>query len=271
MQILYAKSKWERWEAPLDQFVRDTRVDGFDATEIYLGPLGIAPEEVRSAHANEGLRLVGQMLTDGATPGEHLKSLEAQAGLVLECDPILVNCHAGRDYFPFGDNVRILERLIDLEEESGVPFVVETHRGRCTYSAVETRHYLEELPELRLAADLSHWMVVHESDLSNQDGNVDAAIQHSFHIHARVGYEEGPQVPDPRAPEWQGHVDRHLALWQRIVDRRIQGGAAFLTITPEFGPPHYMHTLPFSNAPVADAWEVNVYMKSLLQRTLRDR
>lgn len=269
MQILYAKSKWERWEAPLAEFVREARADGFDATEIYLGPLGVPPKEVRAVHGGEGMRLVGQILTEGVTPAQHLDSLERQAALVLECEPILVNCHAGRDYFGFRDNLAVLERVVDLEEESGVPFVVETHRGRATYSAVETRHYLETLPELRLAADFSHWMVVHESDLSGQEDNVDLAVAHSFHVHARVGYEEGPQVPDPRAPEWAGHVDRHVGLWQRIVDRRQAGGSAFLTITPEFGPPQYMHTLPFSNTPVADAWEVNVYMKGLLQRSLR--
>jgi hypothetical protein len=45
-------------------------------------------------------------------------------------------------------------------------------------------------------------------------------------------------------------------------------GSSVLTITPEFGPPNYMHTLPYSNAPVADVWEVNVYMKELLAEAL---
>lgn len=111
-------------------------------------------------------------------------------------------------------------------------------------------------------------MVVHESDLSDQDSNVQAAIDRSIHVHARVGYAEGPQVPDPRAPEWQGHVERHVELWRRIIQARKGVDASFLTITPEFGPPDYMHTTPFSRAPVADAWEVNVYMHELLMEQL---
>ncbi|WP_279300477.1 hypothetical protein [Paenibacillus sp. GM2FR] len=33
-------------------------------------------------------------------------------------------------------------------------------------------------------------------------------------------------------------------------------------MTPEFGPAHsgYMHTLPFTGAPVTDLWDVNEWM-----------
>ena len=31
-------------------------------------------------------------------------------------------------------------------------------------------------------------------------------------------------------------------------------------MTPEFGPDGYLHTLPFTNAPVADLWELNCWM-----------
>jgi len=127
---------------------------------------------------------------------------------------------------------------------------------------------METLPELRLTADFSHWMVVHESDLSDQEETLSLAIERSDHIHARIGYEEGPQISDPRAPEWKGHVERHIELWRRIAERHRRDGSKMLTITPEFGPPNYMHTLPFTNEPVRDAWEVNVYMRDMLARAL---
>ena len=31
---------------------------------------------------------------------------------------------------------------------------------------------------------------------------IDAAIPHVLHVHARVGFDQGPQVSDPFAPEW---------------------------------------------------------------------
>ncbi len=149
-----------------------------------------------------------------------------------------------------------------------MPVQVETHRGRPTFAATETRRYLDALPDLRLTADFSPWMVVHESDLSDQEETLAVAISRTDHIHARVGYEEGPQVPDPRAPEWAGHLDRRLDLWRRIATQRRGDGARSLSVTPEFGPPAYMHTIPFANEPVADPWELNVFMKGLLETQL---
>jgi hypothetical protein len=32
---------------------------------------------------------------------------------------------------------------------------------------------------------------------------IDAAIPHVHHVHCRVGFEQGPQVSDPFAPEWK--------------------------------------------------------------------
>lgn len=269
MNIIFSKSKWEMWDDSCEVFLQRTKEDGFSATEIYLRSVQETPDEIVALHREHGLDLIAQILTEGDTPDAHLRSLEEQMEFAMRCNPLFVNHHAGRDRFSFEDNVRIFQRLIDLSHETGLPMLVETHRGRPTYSAVETRKYLDALPELHLTADFSHWMVVHESDLSDQPETLDLAIQRSHHIHARVGYEEGPQVPDPRAPEWEQHVSRHLTLWQQIVDVHQQRGTEVLTITPEFGPPNYMHTLPFSNEPVGDVWKINVYMRDLLQQTLQ--
>lgn len=111
-------------------------------------------------------------------------------------------------------------------------------------------------------------MVVHESDLTDQAKTVDLALQRSRHIHARVGFEEGPQVNDPRVSEWADHVDRHVALWQRIVDHCRVAGVAALAITPEFGPAPYAPSLPYSRSPVVDVWEANVYMRDMLRLRL---
>ncbi|HET6567324.1 MAG TPA: TIM barrel protein [Rhodothermales bacterium] len=268
MRILFSKSKWEMWDDSVEDFVRRAKQDGFDATELYFASVREPADEIAALHREHGLALVGQILTQGDTADDHLRSLDEQFEFAMQCGPILINNHAGRDIFSFEDNLRIFQRMIDLSMQSGIALIAETHRGRPTYSAIETRRYLEALPELRLTADFSHWMVVHESDLSDQQANVELAIRRSLHIHARVGYEEGPQVPDPRAPEWKPYVDNHLSLWKRIVEHQRASGVDVLTITPEFGPPRYMHTAPFTDEPVADTWEVNVYMRNLLASEL---
>lgn len=214
------------------------------------------------------MKIIAQIVTEGNNFRKHLDSLNRLAEKALKCNPVLVNCQPGRDYFSFDENMKILERLIELSKETDILFTAETHRGRSTYSLIETVKYLNALPELCLTSDISHWMVVHESDLSAQRTNLELAISRSRHIHARVGYEEGPQVTDPCAPEWERHLNNHLSIWQSIVDNCKSLDLEFLTITPEFGPPNYMHTLPFSNKPVSDAWEVNVAMKKILEERL---
>jgi sugar phosphate isomerase/epimerase len=257
------------WDDPLETFLQRVNASGFEATEVYLGSLKESAAEIARLHTAYGLRLIGQILTQGQRYQDHLRSLDAQFDFASQCEVTFINSHAGRDIFSFEENLQIFQRIVQLSQGSGIPFLVETHRGRPTYSAIETRRYLEALPELRLTADFSHWMVVHESDLSDQHENINFAISRASYIHARVGYAEGPQISDPRAPEWEGALTRHLQLWQQIIDEHKRNGTESLYITPEFGPPGYMHTMPFTNQPVGDVWEQNVYMRDLLVNKLK--
>ncbi|HEU0295946.1 MAG TPA: TIM barrel protein [Anaerolineales bacterium] len=268
MKLIFGKSKWEMRDDPLEVFLQRVTASGFEATEIYLGSLQESPLDIARLHTTYGLRLIGQILTQGQTYQDHIKSFESQFEFAAQCQVALINSHAGRDIFSFEENVQIFQRATQLSQSSGIPILIETHRGRPPYSAIETRKYLEAIPELRLTADFSHWMVIHESDLADQRVNVELAVTRADYIHARVGYAEGPQIPDPRAPEWQPAVTRHLQLWQQIIDQHKRNEKERLYVTPEFGPPAYMHTAPFTNQPVGDVWEQNVYMKELLVNTL---
>jgi hypothetical protein len=65
------------------------------------------------------------------------------------------------------------------------------------------------------------------------------AIQHTDHIHARVGYTEGPQVPDPRDPLWTEALQHHLKIWDEVIRIKKENDTPYFTITPEFGAPPY--------------------------------
>ena len=45
-------------------------------------------------------------------------------------------------------------------------------------------------------------------------------------------------------------------------------GLNTLRITPEFGPPPYVPTVPFTGEPVTDVWQANVAMRDLLRTRL---
>ena len=264
MNLVFTKSKWEMWDDPLRDFLRRAVQDGFEAVEVYLPALSESPAQIRKAIDDHGLGLVAQIITEGSTPDQHLESFRARIDFAAETEPMFINCHSGRDIFTFEDNVRIINAGNQRAASFGLKLTHETHRGRPTYNAIDTARYLEAIPEMLINADFSHWFCVHESDLLDQPHNVDAAITRAHHIHARVGFGEGPQVPDPLAPEWHGTTARFVALWQKIIDVRADRGDPWLTITPEFGPPPYMPCEPHTTRPLADAWTVNVaFMKHL--------
>ncbi len=106
-----------------------------------------------------------------------------------------------------------------------------------------------------------------ESLLSDQPATMALTLERVDHIHARIGHPEGPQVNDPRAPEWEAAVDAHFAWWDTVIRRKRAAGEV-MTILTEFGPPDYMPTLPYTREPkpVADQWAINEYMLKTLRK-----
>lgn len=265
MQIIYGKTNWESQDIPLDLFMKKIVEDGFDAAELYVPNLTVPASEITQLVNDHNLKFIADIATEGDTPQEHLDSFNRYADYAIATGAILISAHTGRDFFAPEDNIRIFERGLEIAQQSNIPVAHETHRSRALYSAIDTRKYLQAVPEMRINADFSHWMNVHESDLSDQPDNLNIAIDRAIHIHARIGCDQSAQVSDPRAPEWQPNVENHINIWKRIVENRKAQNADFLTITPEFGPYPYVPMLPYTQQPVADVWEINVYMKDLLK------
>ncbi len=266
MDLIFGRSKWDMPDLPLEQFLVTIKNQGFSASEIFAPSLSEEPEEIARLHDKHGLKYIAMIASDGATLSEHLSSLEERFLRTAKAKPLLMNCHTGRDIFPFEDNLKIFELGISLSKEYGIPLVHETHRGRATYSTFQTKALLSALPDIRLNADFSHWCCVHESMLDDQQEIVDLAIRHADYIHARVGYIEGPQITDPRGPEWEAEVEKHILWWGRILHLHRKQGRHFFPITPEFGPWPYLIRLPFTRQPITDIGEINKYMMELLKK-----
>jgi sugar phosphate isomerase/epimerase len=203
-----------------------------------------------------GFAYVAMVFTGGATVDEHLKSLAEQVERAKGLDASFVNAHSGSDRWSADDAKRFYERALAFQREAGIRITHETHRGRVFYNPWITRDVLLALPEIELTCDYSHWVCVAERLIDGEIDILKLCADHAHHIHARVGYEDGPQVPDPRAPEYQRHVEAHERWWDLVWQSQERRGLPTTTLTPEFGPSSYLHTLPFTNVPVADLWEI---------------
>jgi hypothetical protein len=100
--------------------------------------------------------------------------------------------------------------------------------------------------------------------LADQPEAVALALSRTGHIHARIGHAEGPQVNDPRAPEWAEAFNTHFGWWDKVVAQKKKEGRP-LTMLTEFGPVDYMPALPYTRQPVANQWDINKYMLDTLR------
>jgi sugar phosphate isomerase/epimerase len=204
----------------------------------------------------------------GNTAAEHLvnfKKMVSEAARQTAQKPLYINCHAARDFYSFEENKKFIDFTTAMSKETGIKILHETHRGRILFAAHITKQFIREIPALRLTLDISHWCNVHESLLGDQQETVNLALERTEHIHARIGYEEGPQVNDPRAPEWDYAVKQHFEWWDKVVERKKKNGER-MTFLTEFGPPLYMPTLPYTLQAISDQWAINVHMLGLLRK-----
>jgi len=188
----------------------------------------------------------------GGSVQEHLQFFQKQVEACLDIRPLFFNAHTGSDSWTITEAEDFYGSALELEKKIGVPISHETHRSRYFNNPWDTYAVLVRFTDLKLTCDFSHWVCVAERLLGDCQHILKRAADHCFHIHARVGHEEGPQVPDPRAPEWKTHLNAHEVWWHEIWTSQHARGMASSTLTPEFGPPPYQQTIPYKREPVGD-------------------
>jgi hypothetical protein len=192
------------------------------------------------------------MFENGGSVARHLASLREQIEEVVEDRPLLINSHSGCDHWSAAQAEDFFGGALELEKEFGVVLTHETHRRRFLATPWAAEAVLAKFPELKLTADLSHWVCVCERLLEDFGPLIERVVRQTWHVHGRVGHEHGPQVPDPRAPEWATQLRAHEAWWDAIWAAQRARGQALSTFTPEFGPPNYLWTQPHTREPLAD-------------------
>lgn len=257
------------FEGTVDAFCAKAKEEGYDGVEMWWpADDKKAQDELFAALKKYGLEIGFLCGGSQSNPQQHLdfykRMIDAAAWQNIQ-RPLYINNHSGRDHFSFDDNKKFIEHTNALAKETGIIICHETHRSRILFAAHIAKQYIEKFPELRLTLDISHWCNVHESLLADQKETVDMALERTDHIHARIGHPEGPQVNDPRAPEWEIIVNQHFEWWDKVVERKKKNGER-MTFLTEFGPPDYMPTMPYTKQPLSDQWAINAHIMHLLRK-----
>lgn len=237
-----ARTWWGVWDAQaetLESALADTKARGYDGVEanplVLDGVVPDGPEPLEAA----GLRLVPRVATFGRTVEDHLDWLERSVAAACRYAPLWVIVQGGRDSW---DDAAVDEFLVGAEKVSeahGVTLAHESHRGRMFFDPWRTDRVAARHPDMMLAADYSHWAVVAERLLEPEAAILERLAPRVLHIDARVGHAQGPQVADPRLPEWQAALDAHERWWDDIWAAAKAAKRDVMTVVPEFGPEPY--------------------------------
>lgn len=271
-EILFFCPRWGAAQVTWATFLAKVKSDGYDGVEVGIAKEATIREmdELWEETEKQGLAVIVQHYdTAEAEFSRHYDGYASWFEKIRDYRAVKINSQTGRDFFSYQQNKELIALASTFTAASGIPVFHETHRSKFSFAAHVTQTYLVGIPDLRLTLDVSHWVCVAETYLADQQRALDLAIQRTGHLHARVGYTQGPQVPDPRAAEWQEALDIHLGWWDKVVRTWKQRNDALMTITPEFGPAPYMIHLPGTRQPLGDQWAINKYMMELLRERYR--
>ncbi|EGD58787.1 hypothetical protein Y88_0845 [Novosphingobium nitrogenifigens DSM 19370] len=266
MQLDLFRSLWG-WQGDWARCGSECREIGFTGVEARLPADPFARRALRSALEAEGLSYIAVVFTGGDvipdqswTLQQHWDRLEASIEGAALVGARFLNVLPGNDRWPLAKQVEFFGRAQELADGAGAICSFEIHRATSLYSPWVALEVIAQLPDLRFTSDISHWVVVCERLLDDPADDLSPFLERVHHVQARVGYDQGPQVPHPAAPEYAGALAFHQGVWERIWASQQARGYAVTTLTPEFGPDGYTHLLPFTQAPIADTWALNQWM-----------
>ena len=140
--------------------------------------------------------------------------------------------------------IPVIREWIDMAHQVGVPVQFESHRNCITNDLYATLCLLDAIPEMRMCADLSHYVVDREfwHPLSERDmGLISRILKRSDSFQGRVSSRQQIQLQldFPQHKKW---IELFKFWWHEGLQdwrKRNQGDCIFLC---ELGPPEYAMT-----------------------------
>ncbi|MEM1367469.1 MAG: TIM barrel protein [Cyanobacteria bacterium P01_H01_bin.15] len=272
MDLLLFRSVWSGPD-DLGALIAQTQAGGFNGIEGPIPKEKSRRQTFRDRLDEAGLAFIAEVATGtdpealdwwvprrDRTAQQHLDDLRWTVEHAGEMGARFVSTMCGYDGWSWEQNLFFFEQALGLEEEFGITISFETHRGRSLFNPWVTRDLLNRFPQIKLTCDFSHWCVVCERLLVDEQDIIERCALNAQHLHCRVGYAQHAQVSDPRAPEFAVALTAHEHWWQLIWDAQAERSMSEVTMTPEFLWDGYLMTIPYTQAPVADLWEITVWM-----------
>ncbi len=247
-------------ERPVAERFDAVKDAGYDGLAIDLGALDLdaarrcVPEYARTGLA--GMLTAFPTSIEALRPALHLaKDIGAPFVIVVgQVMPLAVHAM-----------IPVVQEWLRVAVEESMPIQFETHRNCITNELFATLQMLEAVPEMRLSADLSHYVVAREMMqpiTAETQNHVLRVLQRSDSFQGRIATRNQIQVPIafPQHRDW---LETFLGWWRegfRLWRSRAPGED--LVFLCELGPPNYAMTDARGDE-LSDRWQEALELKRL--------
>ena len=247
-------------ELPVAERFDAVKEAGYDGLALDLGALDLAAarscvrEYVRTGLS--GLLTAFPTSIEALRPALHLaKDIGAPFVIVVgQVMPLAVH-----------DMIALVQQWLRVAAEESMPIQFETHRNCITNDLFTTLQVLQAVPEMRLSADLSHYVVDREmmQPITAQMQNyVVRVLERSDSFQGRIATRNQIQVPIafPQHRDW---LETFLDWWREGFRLwRMRASAQDLVFLCELGPPNYAITDAHGDE-LSDRWQEALELKRL--------
>ncbi|RLJ41113.1 hypothetical protein BCF46_2901 [Litoreibacter meonggei] len=247
---------------PYDQVCEMVAGAGFDGMAIDLGASDVAVAHAVRPH----------MERNDLTPlivafPKTVESLEDTLKMAKDFGAPFVDVIGQVMPIALDDMVPVIETWMEMSDKIGMPIQFETHRNCITNDLYTMLQLLDRIPEMRVCADLSHYVVDREFwyPLSDHDlGLISRVLERSDSFQGRVASRQQVQLPLD-FPQHQKWVELFKGWWREGMtswrDRNATGDCIFLC---ELGPPEYAMTGP-DGKELSNRWEESLIIKGWVE------
>jgi hypothetical protein len=253
-QALWAMDRLDSPERSTAEKFDRVRAAGFDGMAIDLGALRFAEAEATVPHfRRSGLR---GGLTAFPTSIEALRPALALAHRIAAPYVVVIG-----QQMPLrvAEMIPVIEGWLRVAEQESMPIQFETHRNCITNDLFTTLQLLEAVPAMRLAADLSHYVVDREMPCPPTPtlrAQITRILERSDSFQGRVAARGQIQIAleFPQNAKWvalfRSWWREGFAAWRA----RQTDAAGSLVFLCELGPPDYAIT-DAEGRELSDRWQ----------------
>ncbi len=193
--------------------------------------------------------------------------------LAKDANACLVNIIGGVMPIEPADAVPVISHWMQEAENYDFPLLFETHRDSLLNDLYYTLQVMDLVPEMRLCADLSHFVVDREmrAPITTTDqAYIDRVLQRSDCMQGRIASREQVQIQIefPQHQEWVA-IFRHWWKLGMRAWRQRSADDATLVFLCELGPPPYAIT-DRNQRELSDRWLEALQIRSWVLEIWRE-